>query len=170
MCHHVISSSALTQQQLREVEAVAKVRRSHSQAGNDGEATLWVGSAEQQLSKVQASVNGIPSMLKETHNNDESMPAYHHKLSAQYPRQLSEGFTVTQQLERFRHCAKAGPAMQHAGCALVLVIAFCVKAGQWCKGRSRAAKVKPPFGHSFSPVLMWGTRVGVYLRPARLPT
>ena len=28
MCHHVISSSALTQQQLREVEAVAKVGQS----------------------------------------------------------------------------------------------------------------------------------------------
>ena len=32
MCHHVISSSALTQQQLREVEAVAKVGRSETSA------------------------------------------------------------------------------------------------------------------------------------------
>ena len=60
MCHHVISSSALTQQQLREVEAVAKV--GHSETSQKlsvmGKATLWVGSAKQQLRQVQARVKG----------------------------------------------------------------------------------------------------------------
>ena len=79
MCHHVISSSALTQQQLREVEAVAKVGQSeytHKLSVTGKQHSGWA-QLSSSCAKVQARAKGRPLVVKETHNDGESTPACH---------------------------------------------------------------------------------------------